>query len=73
MQLAGSTRSGDLGDGFPASNALMNKARGICTLPGGDLVVADSGNHRLRLLSKDLNIYAFAGSGVNGFGGDGGG
>jgi hypothetical protein len=44
-------------------------------LSGGDIVVADSGNHRLRLLSKDLNIYAFAGSGLNGFadGGDAGG
>lgn len=72
MQLAGGKAPGSSGDGLPAFAAKMTSPRGICLLPSGDIVVSDSGNNRLRRLAKDLNIYAFAGSGVAGFAGDGG-
>jgi len=64
------------GDGGPASAAYLNTPRGIVCTPGGDLLIADSFNHRVRRVIADSNgmitstskIETIAGSGMTGTG-----
>ena len=61
------------GDGGPALNATLSGPVGLAMTPGGDLLIADSGNNRIR--SVDLvtdQIQTIAGSASGGFSGDGG-
>ena len=48
------TLTGGLGmvDG-PLSDARFNEPGGLCTGPGRSLIVADTNNHRIRLLDLD--------------------
>ena len=46
--------------------------RGVATLRGGGFLIADTGNNRIRLVSRDGRISTVAGTGVAGDGGDGG-
>jgi trimeric autotransporter adhesin len=48
------TGSGSFGgDGGPASEAKINEPRGIALTPGGDLVIVDTNNDRLRFVDVD--------------------
>ncbi|MEB3223573.1 MAG: hypothetical protein VKS61_15985 [Candidatus Sericytochromatia bacterium] len=63
--LAGSGERGDAGDGGPAETALLDTPGGLALTPGGDLLVADLGNMRVRRVvapgGPAPRIEAFAG------------
>jgi class 3 adenylate cyclase/sugar lactone lactonase YvrE len=60
------------GDGGPATQALLFGPRGLVVDAGGNVYIADSGNHAIRRVSADGLIATVAGSGKLGFAGDGG-
>lgn len=68
---AGDGAFGFRGDGGPALDAQLNAPSGIAASPDGALYVADTLNHRLRLVSPSGMISTVAGTGVPGFGFDG--
>lgn len=70
--VAGTGRRGFSGDGGPAVGARLSDPRGLVALPGGGFLVADSGNDRVRRVDPDGRISTVAGTGVEGFSGDGG-
>jgi glucose/arabinose dehydrogenase len=70
--VAGTGTFGFSGDGGPATAAQIAAPRGIATLPDGNILVPDSGNHRVRLISPTGVITTVAGTGTAGFSGDGG-
>ncbi len=69
--VAGMGLPGYGGDGGPAAQALLNAPAGIAFDAQGTLYIADSGNNRIRTVTKDGNIHTIAGSGLPGFAGDG--
>lgn len=70
--IAGSGETGFAGDNGQAVNAKFNKPQGIAVDGAGNLYIADSGNHRIRKVDANGLISTIAGSGVQGFSGDGG-
>ena len=60
------------GDGGLASFALMNMPTAEAIDSAGNLYFADTGNHRVRQISRAGNIVTVAGTGSPGFSGDGG-
>jgi hypothetical protein len=54
---------GHTGDGGPATLALLGNPTSLLALPDGSYLIADTGNHRVRRVSTDGTISAFAGSG----------
>ncbi len=79
-RIAGSSRRGYSGDGGPATEAQLNLIFGNSSAPSsglaidktGNLFIADSSNHCIRRISPDGIITTVAGTGVEGFSGDGG-
>jgi hypothetical protein len=71
---AGTGAVGDTGDGGPAVQATFTNVRNILADLSGSVFVADDGAHRIRLIdaSQSFAIAAWAGSGANGIGADGG-
>jgi uncharacterized protein (TIGR03437 family) len=61
-----------IGDGGPATQALLFQAEGIAVDPLGNLYIADAQAHRIRQISSSGTIRTFAGTGKPGFSGDGG-
>jgi len=61
---AGSNTSGDLGDGGAANAALLNGPTGLALDSDGNLYIADTGNSRIRRVTKDGNIGPYVGSGT---------
>jgi len=73
VTVAGTGTLGFSGDGFPAVNAELNAPRGIAFDSAGNLYIADSGNHRIRMVSiATKDITTVVGNGNLGFGGDNG-
>jgi hypothetical protein len=81
--VAGTSRSGFSGDGGPASHARLFDPQSVTVDGAGNLVIADTGNQRLRVVAsstghfygmamKAHDIYTVAGDGTAGFSGDGG-
>ena len=70
--VAGSGGQGFSGDGGPATRAQINNPRSVVALPDGGFLIPDSGNHRVRRVSAGGVITTVAGTGVQGFSGDGG-
>ena len=60
------------GDGGPATAAALRLPKGVDIDGAGNLYIADSRNHRIRKVGLDGIITTLAGTGVRGFGGDGG-
>jgi sugar lactone lactonase YvrE len=59
------------GDGGAATSALLVSPRGLALMPGGDLLITDSGNNAIRLVNITSNqINTIAGTGVAGYNGD---
>jgi hypothetical protein len=67
----GNGQRGFSGDGGPATQASLGFVRGLAIHPDGSLLIADSTNNRLRRVASGV-INTVAGTGVAGFGGDGG-
>jgi trimeric autotransporter adhesin len=81
--VAGVGINGFTGDGGPATSAWVSNPNGVASDSAGNLLIADSGNHRIRLVAakagtfygqvmKAGDIYTIAGDGTFGFTGDGG-
>jgi len=72
-RVAGGKGEGSAGDNGPARDSQLNAPHNLLVLPGGDVLVADTMNHRVRkIIAKSGRIVPFAGTGAAGFGGDGG-
>src|SRR5207249_8161493 len=71
--LAGTGEKGDSGDGGPAAKATLNGPHSLAVTPGGDVLVADTWNNRVRKIDGRTGVItAFAGTGKKGLAGDGG-
>src|SRR6266567_7538782 len=70
--VAGVGTSGFSGDGGPATGAQLSNVLGLAVDPAGNLLIADSDNHRVRLVTPDGIITTVAGDGLCTFSGDGG-
>jgi DNA-binding beta-propeller fold protein YncE len=71
--VAGTGQPGGSGDGGPAAQALLNQPFDVVRDPEGNLYFSDTGNHRVRKVDARTGIITtIAGSGRNGFSGDGG-
>jgi sugar lactone lactonase YvrE len=71
-RVAGTGIPGFGGEGGPARNALLNQPSGLAFDAQGDLYIADAANHRVRKIDPQGNIHTIAGTGIPGFGGEGG-
>jgi hypothetical protein len=70
---AGTGTSGYTGDGGLATAARLNAPEAVHLAPTGDAYVADTGNHVIRKVQAGSQVITtIAGTGVSGFGGDGG-
>ena len=69
---AGTGRIGFSGDGGPAAQARLAFPTGVATDDRGNVYIADSSNHRIRMVDSRGRIETIAGTGVRGFGGDDG-
>ena len=81
--VASNGTSGFSGDGGPATSAELNDVSDVNVDPAGNLVIADAGNDRVRVVATTSgtfygramtagDIYTVAGTGTSGFSGDGG-
>jgi len=81
--VAGTGRAGFAGDGGPAVGSELDRPAGVAVDGRGDLIVADMGNSRVRIVAagsgtvlgrtvRTGDIYTVAGTGAAGFSGDGG-
>jgi len=64
--------SGFSGDGGPATSASLGEPYHVAVDSAGNLFIADTGNSRIRKVSASGIITTVAGSGTDGFSGDGG-
>lgn len=72
FDLAGTGTRGFSGDGGPASLAQLTNPGGVGVASDGGVALADTRNHRIRLVGRDGYIRTIAGTGTAGFAGDGG-
>ena len=70
--VAGTGLPGFSGDGEAAVKARLNAPAGVAVDKDGNLFIADSGNHRTRMVSTGGILTTIAGTGAAGFSGDGG-
>ena len=70
--IAGMGEFGLVGDDGPAVNAELTFPVGVAADGAGNLFIADTSNHRIRKVDPAGVITTVAGSGEDGFGGDGG-
>ena len=69
---AGNGRSGGSGDGGPATEARLRAPRGLA-VARGRLYIADAADHRVRVVDLDTGVIeTVAGTGAQGFAGNGG-
>ena len=66
------TAHGSTGDSGPAINARLYYPTRLVFDPSDNLYISDANNNVVRKVTPEGSIYAFAGTGVQGFSGDGG-
>ena len=64
--------SGYSGDGGPATAAQLSNPHNVVEQSDGGILIADTTNARIRRVAPNGVITTVAGTGVDGFGGDGG-
>lgn len=69
---AGNGAAGFSGDGGPATSAKLNHPSGIAIDAAGNMLIADKNNHRIRKVNTSGVMSTIAGTGIAGYGGDGG-
>lgn len=69
---AGTRADDSSGDGGPALLATLSFPRGLAFDAQGNLLIADSGNNRIRRIAAGTNIITTVAGGKYGFGGDNG-
>ncbi len=72
VTIAGNGSTGYSGDGGLGSAAQLSTPSGIAVGTFGEVYIADADNNRIRKLTPDGLITTVAGTGVQGYGGDGG-
>ncbi len=60
------------GDGGPAAAARLSSPSDVSIDPAGRILIADTGNHRVRVIDLDGRARTLIGTGANGNSGDGG-
>lgn len=70
--IAGNGVAGFSGDGGNAARGRLNTPVAVATNAVGELLIADSGNNRIRKVNLSGDIFTTVGSGASGFSGDGG-
>ena len=70
--VAGTGVGGYNGDGVQATQADLNGPTDAVELKDGEYLIADRGNHRIRMVSPNGVIETVAGTGATGFSGDDG-
>ena len=71
--VAGNGSESFSGDGGPGTSASLNSPYGVAVDAGGNVLIADKDNHRIRRLNSSSGVITtVAGNGVQGFSGDGG-
>ena len=70
--IAGTGEVGYSGDGGLAVEAQLNEPSGVAVDGSGNLYIADSYNNRIRRIDASGTITTIAGTGRDGYGGDGG-
>ena len=70
--IAGTGTAGYGGDGGAANQAQINAPKGVHVDMSGNIYIADTSNHRIRMVSATGTISTIAGNGTQGFSGDGG-
>jgi cysteine-rich repeat protein len=70
--IAGTGAAGFDGDGKAATTTELAIPFGVALDGVGRVVIADTGNHRIRRIELDGTMTTIAGTGIDGFGGDGG-
>ncbi|MBI4052352.1 MAG: hypothetical protein HY400_07580 [Elusimicrobia bacterium] len=70
--VAGNGIAGYSGDGGPATSASLNDPQGVAVDRSGNIYISDTRNQRIRKVDSFGVITTIAGSGVRGYGGDGG-
>lgn len=69
--VTGSGTAGDQGDGSYAVSARLRSPYGLAVDSSGNLYIADEGAHRVRKVTPDGLISTVAGTGTEGYSGDG--
>ena len=64
--------SGWIGDGGPATQAILRQPGGVAADAAGNIYIAETGGNRVRKMDRSGAITTLAGTGVAGFSGDGG-
>jgi alpha-tubulin suppressor-like RCC1 family protein/sugar lactone lactonase YvrE len=72
QSVAGGGVAGFGGDGAAASGANLDSPSGVTVDTSGSLYIADTYNHRIRMVDPGGVIMTVAGTGSGGYGGDGG-
>ena len=70
--VAGTGTQGFSGDGGPATSADLNTPTGVAVDAAGNLFITGNANHRIRKVNTVGTITTVAGTGTQGFSGDGG-
>ncbi len=63
--VAGTGERGFSGDGGPAVAARLAKPTGVAVMPGGEVLIADQENDRIRRVAADATITTVAGGGTD--------
>ena len=70
--VAGNGLAGFQGDGDNATEVALFRPAGVAVDAAGNLFIADTDNHRIRMVTPDGKIRTIAGTGTAGYSGDGG-